>query len=239
MVAETCTHLERSSRRFAARVGVAVWLRRSGYPRFAVAFAIVLSAVVGLGCSIVLHRWGLTTMGCRYPLAMVTAYITFLAVVGMWVARAARRVENWERQIRREAIRRQQHNSDVDPELGDWIDAAVDTVDDAQTDIDDPQAIPGAFMLLFAGTIVLVCAYFVWTAPAFLAELLVEGALVAWLYQPPARESPPHWFPIAVERTAAPALMMAFCAAFIGFGFQFYVPEATTLAEVLQYIAAR
>lgn len=236
MIAETCTHLDRSSRRFAVRAGVAKCLRRTGFPRLVVAIAILLGAMASWGVSRELHEWGMKGMWLRYPLALAAAYVMFLGVVGFWIGRTARRIETWQTLIRRDANRRQRQNSEVDPELGDWVETALDSFNDTHPQCHNGKDVAATYVMLLAGTIVLVCVYFVWTAPAFLAELLIEGGLVAWLYRPPQRpDSTFGWLTVAFERTAAPALMMAACVAAMGVALQLYVPQANTIAEVIKH----
>jgi multidrug transporter EmrE-like cation transporter len=128
VIAETSSHLQRSSRRFAVRDGVALWLLRRTYSRLAIAMAIAVSAGIGWACSVVLRQCGLSIMWLRYPLALAAAYVMFVALLGMIVWRAARRLDEGRDQIRRDALRLQFRRNDS--ELPD-ANALFDNVSEA------------------------------------------------------------------------------------------------------------
>ena len=97
-------------------------------------------------------------------------------------------------------------------------------------------------MLLIIVAILAAVFASVWVlfdAPVLLAELLVDGALLAGLAKrlraPGAGQ---NWALTAMRRTIVPFLVTAGAFAFVGFSLQHFVPEATTMLEALQ-IAAR
>jgi hypothetical protein len=153
------------------------------------------------------------------------------------VGNAARRLAGETDRLRRAAIRHQTH-SDYRPsrELSEWLDEAHDASEHARADA-DPCAAPAYLTVLLATTVVAVCVYFVWIAPAFLADLTVEGAFVTWLYRPLLRRPREDCWPVAFELTGGPALVMALCILLTGLSFQLCAPQAKTIIEVWQHVA--
>ena len=237
VIHDNCNHLQRHSRRFAVRTSVAICLLRHRYPRFAVGAALALAGSVGFGCSYSLWCWGLTAMWLRYPLALSGAYITFLALLGMLAVRAARHLDK-SYEVRRDSRRRQFHSDDSElPDADDFFDKLPDVSDDNGENLPEPGGVPAFLLLLMSATVVVACLYFVWMAPVLIAEIVVEGALVASLYRPHMRGANTNWFSVAVEQTGLSALLMAFCLALTGIGFQLSVPQATNVVDVWNELA--
>lgn len=241
MAVETMALLERSSRRFAVRTAIAFWLRRTGWPRLAVFAVVVLCSASGLGVSRLLRDWGVMAMWLRYPLAWGAAYGAFLMLVGALTSRAARRVKAASNPVRRETVRRQHHNRDCRPrELSEVLDDCFERAREVERHLaHDQNALLGIAILVMSLTIVVVGVYYVWTAPTLIAELAVEGGLVAWLYRPISRGPRAHWLTVALEKTAIPALMIALVLCLCGVSFQFAAPNATSIVETVDQVRQR
>jgi hypothetical protein len=202
-----------------------------------VASALAVAIGVDFGCSYWLWRWGLAAMWVRYPLALGASYFTFLFLLGMFAARAARHLSLCN-QVRRDALRRQYHSDDGElPDGSGLFDNMPDVSDDIGQALGDPRAIPAYLMLLMSVTIVVVCVYFIWMAPVLLAELVIEGSLAAWLYRPLLRGPQANWFSVALEQTGLAAVIVALCLTLTGIGFQLFAPRATNVVEVWREIA--
>lgn len=234
MISENARHLERCSRRFAARVAVAAWASHRGWPRLAMASVLAVCIATWLACSIVLRVCGITSMWLRYPLAWGATYGVFLFLLGRLTARLAERVDRDGASIRHESLLRQVRNDAGNPpELSDWLDRLSD--DSGRIEIrGGPEAASGYLVILLSFTIVLLCVYFIYVAPSLLAELVVEGALAVWLYRPTSRGLQAHWLAVALERTGLPALCLAAAFLLTGIGLQCYAPKAETIADVWQ-----
>jgi hypothetical protein len=237
VIAETSHHLQRSSRRFAVRDGVALWLLRHSWSRLAIALALAGSAGTGWACCVILRQCGLSMMWLRYPLALAAAYVAFMAILGVVVRRSARRLDNGRDQIRRDALRMQFRRNDSElPDPNALFDNASEVARQGEQQEVDPRALPVYLILFLSLTVFLVCAYFIWMAPVLLADIAVEGALVEGLYRPRFRGFDNGWRQPALEQTGLPALLLALVFAATGLGFQFYAPQATTVAEVWQHM---
>jgi hypothetical protein len=114
---------------------------------------------------------------------------------------------------------------------GGWGSGVLDGVD---LDLGDEGcagvlALVALALAILAG--LLASVYVVWVAPALLAEVLVDGLLVAGLYKRVRRVERRHWLRAALRRTLVP---LALCVLFFGaagYAMQRAVPEARTVGE--------
>jgi hypothetical protein len=167
----------------------------------------------------------------------VLRILAFLFFLGMLATRAARSLSNTS-EVRRDSRRRQFHSDDSElPDRVDFFDRLPDITDDVAENLAEPRGVPAYLMLLMSATVVVGCLYFIWMAPVLLAEIVVDGALVASLYRPLTRGSHANWFSVAVEQTGLAAVFMTLCMTLTGIGFQLYAPQATNVVEVWQEIA--
>ena len=88
-------------------------------------------------------------------------------------------------------------------------------------------AIAGAFIAIL---------YVVYVAPALLAEILVDGVLVAGLYRKIKGVEQRHWLRAAVRQTIIPALMAALLFSVAGYALQRAAPKAHSIGEVWKYV---
>ncbi len=73
----------------------------------------------------------------------------------------------------------------------------------------------------------------VYSAPVFLAELLVDGMLAATLYRRLRGVESRHWLETAVRRTLGPVIAVAALAAVSRWAMARYVPGAQSIGDVL------
>ena len=171
-------------------------------------------------------------MWLRYPLALAAAYGLFLTLLGWQSKRVARLITCHVDHVKRDSARRQFQRDDGPqaPDASDFVDPICNALRDSVRQ--DARALPVVFIALLATTIILICIYFIWTAPLLLSELVVEGGLLASLYRPSARGTDADWLTIALEKTALPAVFMAVSLFFIALSFQIHAPQATTIVDV-------
>lgn len=84
-------------------------------------------------------------------------------------------------------------------------------------------------LAILAGLV--VSFYVVWAAPALLAEILVDGLLVAGLYKRVKHAERRHWLRAAVRRTILPVVLTAASFTAAGYAMQRAVPEARSVGE--------
>lgn len=93
-------------------------------------------------------------------------------------------------------------------------------------------------VLLAALALALASLWVVWTAPALLAEVLLDGALSFTLYRHLRRGRQRHWLGSAVRRTMLPFLATAVFLAVLGGALSGIAPGARSIGEVFHAPAA-
>ena len=221
---------------------MAEWMSRRACPRLLMAGALALGAAAGVACSVALRSWGLSAMWLRYPLSFAAAYAVLVFILGRLAHGMSLRLEASRREVRRAAVGHQFRSDPADsPDFDDLLDRIREGMENANQQGQPtayPRALPLQLTLLLALTVALVCLYCIWMAPLLLAELVAEGALVAWLYRPTSRGTA-GWLPVALEQTGMPALVVAATFAGTGWVFQLYAPHAETVVEVWEQILDR
>ncbi|HWS98752.1 MAG TPA: hypothetical protein VN256_00675 [Pyrinomonadaceae bacterium] len=92
-----------------------------------------------------------------------------------------------------------------------------------------------AAIAVIAGALLAVF-YVVYVAPALLAEILVDGVLVAGLYRELKGVEQRHWLRSAVRKTLLPALIAAALFSLGGYFLQRAAPKARSVGEVWKYV---
>jgi hypothetical protein len=212
------------------------WLARRESPRLQMALIVVATGLAALVLSFALLHLGIERMWLRYPAAAALSYLVFFLILGLWVrARRARM------QVRRRAL----EIPDLDPlDLLDAGGSALEAVDgghealevgsDAGSSLDLPDLDDGLVVVLILALLgaLLAAAYVVYTAPALLAELLLDGVLMTALYRRLRGVPACHWIAGAFRRTWAAVLIVAMTAAVAGWGLGKLAPEATSVVGV-------
>lgn len=101
-------------------------------------------------------------------------------------------------------------------------------------DLDDGWWILIAIVALLGALIAAV--YVVYIAPALLAEILLDGVLLAGLYERVKTIEHKHWLRSALRRTAVPAVVIVVFFAIAGYAMQRAAPEARSIGEVWKHI---
>lgn len=94
----------------------------------------------------------------------------------------------------------------------------------------------GCLIVLAILGILAVALYVIWIAPALLAEILVDGVLVAGLYSRVKRIERRHWLRAALRQTAVPALVALLFFTAAGYLLQRAIPEAHSIGEVWDHV---
>lgn len=93
-------------------------------------------------------------------------------------------------------------------------------------------------ILAAAFSLVLLAGYVVWIAPALLAELLVDGLVVAALSHRLHRIDSPSWTRGVLRRTWLPAAGMALLLGFTGYVFQRLDPSIRSIGDIVSMFTA-
>ena len=104
-------------------------------------------------------------------------------------------------------------------------------------DLDDGWWVLLAIVALLGAAI--AALYVVYIAPALLAEILLDGVLLAGLYERVKSIEHQHWLRSALRRTAVPAVIIVVFFAIAGYAMQRAAPEAHSIGEVWKHITDR
>ena len=186
-------------------------LLRRGLPRFQMSVLLALTGATGFLASFGMLKLGVESMTLRYPVAVALAYGVFLLLLRLWLKLQR---DGW----------------------GEAVDFGMDVLENSDFAVSDaPHPMGGgaslardsgsgldfSFDLEGAGVLVLLAVLIVavaalgaalwvlWIAPGLLAEVLVDGLVLAALYRRLRRPQPTWWLTGAVRRTCVPALIVA------------------------------
>lgn len=211
------------------------WLRRHDQPRVHMTLIVMLTGLAAAGLSFLLLQAGWESMWSRYSLAGLGAYGVFLLLLRIWLHL---------QQARRSVLR----ELDVTDGLEVGCDAGQITMDllssAAKGTRSSGSEVAGSLDLQELGLLILavvaaglgfvVCGYVIWTAPALLAELLVDGFLMAGVYRGLRKQDPSHWWQGAFRKTWLSAAAVIFFFSVAGLALQVAVPEAHSIGAVVR-----
>ncbi len=224
-------------------------------PRVQMFVILAVTGMAGFAASAFLLRWGLTSMAVRYPLVIAISYGVFLLLLRAWIAMHR---ESWTPDVEVPIDGGWPiGSSGSGPRVfgggsdfagagsgGNWGEPAAlssgggsDSIlpdIDVGLDTDDIGTVILAVIALLAALLALF--YVVYIAPVLLAEILLDGALVAGLYRSMKNVERQHWLSTAVRKTIVPAVLTVVLFAVAGFLFQKAVPEANSIGEVWEAV---
>jgi FtsH-binding integral membrane protein len=233
-------------------------LRRSR-PRFHVTLILLSTGLAGFLTSFSLLHLGLLGMGLRYPLAILFAYGMFLLLLWLWLwlQRRDRKVDIDPSVL--DFIPQPAGNAEIF-EIGSGGDfsgggaggswgASVSTSAQTPAGGSSAEGVGSALDLEYVGLIVVAAVavlggliasfYIIYIAPTLLAEILVDGALVAGLYRRVKRIERKNWLHTAIRRTLLPVILVTIFFTVAGFALQQAVPNAHTMGDVWTYVRGR
>ena len=211
------------------------WLLRHDLPRVHMTLIVTLTGLVAAGLSFLLLRAGWESMWSRYALAGLGAYGVFLLLLRAWLH---------FQQHRRSALRQLDVRDGLDAGC-DVAEITLDLLPSAKGPRSTGSEIAGSLDLEELGLLILavvaaglglvVCGYVIWTAPALLAELLVDSFLMAGVYRGLRKRDPSHWWQGAFRKTWLSAAAVIFFFSVAGLALQAAVPEAHSIGAVVRH----
>jgi hypothetical protein len=233
---------DRERRRLVERVRRR--LLAHGWPRLEMLLTILVTGAVGFVTSLGLLIYDVRTIWLRYGIAVVVAYGAFLLMLWAWLRSGHAEepeLDAWDAYDLADAA------GDAVDSLrgfsgggGEFGGAGASSTFDAPTvkgasaslDLDLDDLFWVVLVLAALGSALLAVGWVVWTAPALLAELAVDAALVAGLYRRLRRSSGGHWLGTAVGRTWIPFTVVFVTVVAAGWLFQVRYPEADSIGDV-------
>jgi hypothetical protein len=242
-------------------------LQRKSYPRVHVSIILLLTGLAGFLVSFALLRLGVSAMWLRYPVAIIVAYGVFLLLLRLWLSLC--RPRDWDVfDLADTTIEIFSETETGDSGFGgggdfsgggaggSWGEGVstitstnntVSTITSTKSsgssgfsfdlDLDDAWVIIPVVLALLAG--VIAALYVVYIAPALLAEILLDGVLMAGLYKRVKSIEHKHWLRCALRRTAVPAIVVIVFFTIAGYAMHAAAPEARSIGEVWQHITER
>jgi hypothetical protein len=250
-------HQQTAAKRAHAILRVKERLMVDSFPRMQMGLIVALTGGFGLLASFSLLNLGMHSMAARYPLALTFAYLFYLFLIWLWLRTNA---EDYVDVPDLSGLSPQACTSECAAGFksdggGDFggggatgsFDGPAYTTEDAiSTPLGgvresvgaiaeaDELAIPLAAIALALG-IALASFYVVYIAPAIFAEVLVDGALSYALFRHLRGQDPRHWLSSTLRHTALPFVATAVFLAAVGGAMAAYVPEATSVGQVIEH----
>ena len=225
-------------------------LLRKSRPRFQVSLILSLTGLAGFLTSFSLLHLGVPWMWLRYPLAILFAYCVFLLLLSLWLW-LQRRTLNVDSSVLdfissgetgdEESLHFGGGDSGGGGAGGSWGESVSSSSPVSSgcsssngvgfdLDLEEGWLIIIAIVAVVGGLI--ASFYVIYIAPSLLAEILVDGALMAGLYKRVKHIEPRHWLRAAVRRTFLPAMLVAIFFTVAGYSLQRAVLDAHSIGEV-------
>jgi hypothetical protein len=209
-------------------------------PRLVMIFLLLGAGLAGFFASAFLLKLGVDRMWLRYPLAVAIAYGTFLALTGLWLWQRRRFAAQTAAALGAGAV------------AGSLLADAPRTVKKAAKrgwwdrfsgdssggyDGEGCALGLGLLLLLVVGlSVAIVCIYFVVMAPALLAEVLVDGAVLAAASRGEFVRGGQHWLVTVIRHTWLGVLILAAVFTVVGAVIESLVPGAHTMGQALELV---
>jgi hypothetical protein len=226
-----------------------------GHPYLLMVVFLALMGLSGFLASVLMHACGLNSMGARYPLAVGIAYLVFLACLGIWLSAL--------RKSRGSPPTYNQPKSSYEPYYDSYYydpypwftfpriglgskSGASSASTKSGSSSGGLELVDGDGLVLVVVILIIVAAlaalaasvYLIFMAPILMAEMLVDGVLLAGMARRMRAPKAPHWSIGAIQRTWLPVLIVAGVFCVIGFALEFFVPGAHSMGEALRLAQA-
>jgi hypothetical protein len=197
---------------------------------------VIVTGAFGFLFSFFLLHAGVIAMTLRYPLAVGFAYLVFLALLRLWLKYQVTADSSGTSHGGYDVLDATQCLPDVVTGYDGGSASGPGSTGDAlgAFDLDELVFVVIAVAAIFAGF--LVCLYVVWTGPALLAEVLVDGLVMSRIYKRLKVTGPAYWLPGVLRRTWLPVVLVALFLAVAGFAMQTIAPSAKSIGPVIGHV---
>ncbi|MBU8976844.1 hypothetical protein JI752_011885 [Lysobacter sp. MMG2] len=223
-------------------------LERYGWPRLQMSVIVLVTGAAGLLASFLLLAGGLESMLLRYPLAVLIAYGVFLVQMAVWTrwgSDASDALDLTDLPTGRTGgggWSGSGGHSGGGGASASWGPSSGSGSSSSSSGVDLLDGVDGdglpllVLIALVAVAVVCVIAagWVVWTAPALMAELMVDAAIAGGLYKRMRGTQSEGWWWLCVRHTFWPLLGVLLFFVALGVAAKVYAPQATTLMQALQ-----
>jgi hypothetical protein len=237
-------------------------LIRSGAPRLQMSAILLLTGATGLLLSFLFLHMGLTRMLIRYPVAILLAYCLFLYLLRVWLHHHRSRMRDSSvdfnffdlldigrvgaRDVRIGEARFKFGGGDSggagaarsfgESVAGKSSENSPKSLGGISFDMDE-----GVWLIVLP-VIAIACVfvgfiYVVYSAPAIMAEILLDGFLIGGLYKGIKKVDAQYWLQGAIRRTWLPLLAVIIIFSIAGAAIQNILPDAQSFGDVWRYIS--
>ena len=234
--------------------GLRTGLERRAWLRLQLLAVIAVAGVVGFGVSYLLLRTGVDSMAWRYGAASIVGYATFALFLRMWVGwRASVDLDPLADPLLPDMSWRS-----AGPELPDffaggrsrgggasagWISSAAEQPASKSSggglDVDLGDSFVWVLVLLAASCAgAAAVGYVIYTAPALVAELMVDAAIVSTVYRRVSVVETRHWAATVIRRTWLPAAVLTLSLMAGGYALQKVAPGTRSIGPAIAAIMA-
>ncbi len=215
------------------------WLRARCSPRSHMLLIVSATGAFGFLFSFLMFKMGISAMWLRYPLAAGLSYLVFLGLLRLWLGYQMSQVspggpgDHYSTGDAILDVADISTNLDATGMSGDGaVDHALGVFD-----LDEVIFVVIAVVALLSG--IVVCLYVVWTGPALLAEVLVDGLVMSGIYRRMKVTDQSDWVSGTLRRTWIPAILVAISFAVAGFAMQKIAPNAHSIGQVVKHVAGK
>lgn len=216
------------------------WLHEHDLPRLQMSFIMALTGLAALLFSYLMLRAGLDSMGLRYPISVALAYGVFLVLLRIWIRiqiqRTASRDAALESVEALDLLDVVTHHHSIGPLISQDTERSVLDGEVDGWDLGDGVFLGLAALAALAGSV--ACLVVIWSAPALMAEILVDAMIMAGVYRHLRVTDRRTWLRGALRRTWIPALSLALCLGLLGWALQQVTPEARSIGPVVRHLAS-
>lgn len=207
-------------------------LVRRGLPRLEMGLIVGLTGLAAFATSVAVLRAGVSSMTLRYPIAVLGGYVAFLTLLRLWIWLKRNKDDDADFDIDTggsDSEKESDAGGDVDLNAGD-----VSSADASGLDIAGDELVFVIVLIAAVAGMALAVAFVIYQAPILLAELLVDGAVMAGLYRRVGMWAESVWLESAVKRTWKPLLAILLIAMIVGFCLSALGPGQPTAGAALR-----
>lgn len=187
-----------------------------------------------MGISWALLHLGLSSMGIRYPIAVLGAYLVFLGLLRIWVEIERGHLNPDDPEliaaIEQDRLQPVPSPSEKKDSWFSWLDFL------SPGPVDSLEGCAGGLLLLAIIGLCITLVIFLAGAPVLLGDVALDLLLVSLLYRRLKVAEREHWLATAVRRTWIHALVAAVLLSLIGWCTEMLVPGATTIGALIRQI---